>query len=100
MDQKINAYLDNLIDQYLKSPSFANLDETQKNEKREQLKLQLYQASVDELLNNLNEDQINQIADLEPTSPQMETKLEEFAATVPNFMTMLEARFQKELANS
>lgn len=99
MDQKIAEYLDNLIKEHLNSPAFSELNEQQRNEAAENLRVKLYKSAVEELINRLNEDQINQIADLDLASPQMEVKLEEFAATIPNFLSMLEARFQQELAN-
>mgnify|MGYP001617019573 FL=1 len=99
MDQRITEYLDNLIKEYLNRPSFNGLTEEQRNNLATTLQGILYKAAVEELINRLNEDQINQIADLDFTSPEMEAKLEEFAATLPDFLSILEARFQQEFAN-
>lgn len=99
MDQRITEYLDNLIKEYLNGPSFNDLTEEQRKNLTTTLQGALYKAAVEELINRLNEDQLNQIADLDLTSPQMEAKLEEFAATIPNFLSILEERFQQELAN-
>lgn len=100
MDARIDKHLDELISQHLQNPKFNNLTSEQKSEMAANLKNKLHQAAVDELIHRLNEDQINQIADLEVTSPEMEAKLEEFAATIPDFLSMLETRIQEELNNS
>lgn len=99
MDQHIAEYLDNLIKEYLNNPSFSSLNEEQKINLTAALQEKLYKAAVEELINRLNADQIDQIANLDFTSPQMEAKLEEFAATIPDFLSMLEERFQTELNN-
>lgn len=99
MDKHIAGYLDNLIKQHLNNPQFSSLNESQRNETAENLRLKLYKAAVEELINRLNENQVNEIADLDFSSPQMEAKLEEFAATIPDFLSILEARLQQELTN-
>ncbi|OGE64683.1 hypothetical protein A3I48_01525 [Candidatus Daviesbacteria bacterium RIFCSPLOWO2_02_FULL_36_7] len=99
MDQRIAEYLDNLIKEYLNNPRFSNLNEEQKINIATTLEGVLYKAAVEELINRLNADQLAQIANLDLTSPQMEAKLEEFAATIPDFLSMLEERFQEELTN-
>lgn len=98
IDQHINEYVDNLIKQYFSNnPYFNDLNEAQRAQTETTLRGVLYKAAVEELIDKLNADQLNQIANLDFTSPQMETKLEEFAATIPGFLAMLEERFQLEL---
>lgn len=99
IDQHIKEYIDNLIKQYLNdNPQHLNdLSEEQKVNVGATLEGILYKAAIEELINKLNADQLNEIANLDFTSPEMEAKLEEFAATIPNFLSMLEGRFQKEL---
>lgn len=97
MDQHIAEYIDSMIKKRLDSPILNLLNEQQKDEITEKLRAKLYKAAVEELINRLNEDQLNQIADLDFISPEMEVKIEEFAATIPNFLSILEEKFQKEL---
>lgn len=98
VDQHINEYLDNLIKQHFNNdPRFNDLSEEQKTKEESSLRGKLHKAAVEELINKLNADQLNQIAGLDFTSPQMEAKLEEFAATIPDFLSILEERFQQEL---
>lgn len=99
MNQRITEYLDNLIKEYLNRPSFSGLTEEQRNNLATTLQGTLYKAAVEELINRLNENQLNQIANLDFTSPEMEAKLEQFAATIPDFLSILEERFQRELVN-
>lgn len=99
MDQKITEYLDRLIEDRLNNSIFNSLNEQQKSEAKESLRGTLYKAIVEELINVLNEEQLNQIADLDFTSSDMEAKLEEFAATIPNFLSVVEDRLHRELAN-
>lgn len=100
MDQYIAQYFNNLITQHLNSARFSSLTEEQKIALTTTLRAKLYKTAIEELINKLNQDQLNQIANLDFTSPEMEAKLEEFAATIPNFSSILEERFQQELASS
>lgn len=97
IDQHINEYIDNLIKQYFKNNPNIGLNEGQKVNMEITLQGILYKAAIEELIDKLNADQLNQIANLDFTSPEMEIKLEEFAATVPDFLSALEERLQKEL---
>lgn len=99
MDQHIAEYLNNLIKEYLNQPRFNNLNEEQKTNITTTLEGLLYKSAVEELINKLNADQLNQIENLDFTSPEMEAKLEQFAATIPDFLSILERRFQQELAD-
>lgn len=99
-DQQINKYINGLITQYFTdNPHLSGLAAEQKSSIETTLRGILYKSAVEELINRLNEDQINQVADLDFTSPEMLAKLEQFAATMPDFLSALETRFQQELAN-
>ncbi len=99
MDQQINDFIQGLISSCLNNPSLGYLSNEQKTNLSGNLEAHLYKLSVETLINSLNEDQINQIKDLDFESPEMETKLELFAAEIPGFSVVLEDKLQQEVNN-
>lgn len=99
MDQQVQEFIQNLITSCINNPALAYLSPEQKAKLSANLETYLYKLSVETLINSLNEEQINQIKDLEFESPEMEEKMELFAASIPGFAIILEEKLQQETDN-
>lgn len=96
MDQQIEEYIQNIVSGCLNSPAFANLTPEQRPEAESRLQAYFYRVIVETLINRLSEEQLNQIQDLDFSSPEMEAKLEQFAAAIPGFYQDMDEKLQQE----
>lgn len=99
MDQKINAYLESLVLETLNYPAFSNLSGEQKSAMAEKIRNHLYNTIFDTIIDRLDAEQLNAIKDLPMDSPEMEAKITEYAAFIPNLAQDLEAKLNQEVAN-
>lgn len=97
MDKKLEGYIDSLVLEILASPNFVSLPEDQKQQFAVKIKDHFNNVIFDTLLNNLNSDQLNTLKNLGLSSPQVQLKIEEFSAEIPNFATLLENALKKEI---
>lgn len=96
MDQQIDQYIKGLVNDCLLASSFVNLDVDQKNQITEKIENYFSQEMINCLVDNLSEAQLLEIKDLAPESPEMERKMEQFAAEIPGFVFLLQERLEKE----
>lgn len=99
MDQKFEAYLQGLVTDILNSPMFVNIPEDQKITLSEKIKNHLNGVVIDAIVDRLNSEQLNAIKDLPADSPEMEEKIEEFAAQMPNLADELEQKLNQAVEN-
>lgn len=99
MDQKLNQYLENLVLQVLGSPSLANLTADQKIALSEKIRNHLHGVIIDTIVDKLNSEQLNTLNNIPADSPEMEDKIEEYAAQIPNLVQELEQKLTQAVEN-
>lgn len=96
LDQKLTAYLEILVSEILAQPSLQGLTEEKKKEYAEKLRLHFSDLIVETLLNRLEEDKLAEIKNLTKKPEELEAKLQEYAATVPDLAEDIEERLKRE----
>lgn len=97
MDQQITAYLDQLVTETLSQPSFAYLDPQKRSEFEGKLRDRLHDAILDLVVDNLSDAQVAELQDIDPASDQMEHKIEEYSATIPDLAQKMESVLKQEI---
>ncbi|TSC87448.1 MAG: hypothetical protein G01um10147_625 [Microgenomates group bacterium Gr01-1014_7] len=97
MDNVFNDFLENLVNECLQGAKFAYLSEKDKKEIARKLRDHFYSVTIDTLVDQLSDEQINQIKGLDPKAPEMEQKMAEFAASIPGFAFVLEDKLKIEM---
>jgi hypothetical protein len=90
MDEQLTQLLEGLADQVLASPQYASLPEDQKQAKKEEILEELNSVILDSMVDNLSDEQVLELQNLDPNSPDMEAKLTEYSATIPDFLNILQ----------
>lgn len=93
VNQNIDEYIDGLVAQCLQAPGIVNLPPDQKSEFTKDVEDYLTQVLLEALVNKLNSEQLSQIENLEPASPEMAEKVQQLAAQIPGFANELENKF-------
>lgn len=98
VNQNIDEYINGLVAECLQAPGIVNLSPDQKNEFAQQVQSYLSQVTIETLVNRLNGEQLSQIENLDPTSPEMAEKIQQLAAQIPGFADDLEKKFQEAVS--
>lgn len=93
--QNIDEYINGLVAQCLQAPGIVNLPQEQKDAFAAQIQSHFSQATLEVLVNRLNGEQLSQIENLDPASPEMLEKIQQLAAQVPGFADDLEKKLQE-----
>lgn len=93
--QNIDEYINGLVAQCLQAPGIVNLPQDQKDQFAGEVESYLSQVALEVLVNRLNSEQLSQIENLDPSSPEMAEKVQQLAAQVPGFADELEKKFQE-----
>lgn len=99
MDQKINDYLESLVNEVLKNPAFSSLSEEQRNATAEKTRDYLYNVIFDTVIDRLSMEQLNEIKDLSMNSPEMISKIQEFSAFMPSLAEELEKKLAQTVSD-
>lgn len=83
MEQNITNYIENFVQDILNLPQFASLPQDQKETLEENLRGKFYDVVLDTTIDNLTDEQVLQLENIPPDSPQMRQKIEEFTSTLP-----------------
>ncbi len=90
MDQQIEEYLNKLIEDILNSSHFAGFSEASKQELRQKVESYFYRVSLDAMIENLSDEQLQGMEKMDPNSPDTEEKLTVLSAQIPNFAETLQ----------
>lgn len=96
MDQEIEKYLNNLIEDCLQAPAFLTLSDQDKSLFRQKLDDYFSQVILETLIYSLSDDQVKEIENLDFNSPEAAQKIQLLAASVPGFIMILDEVLQKE----
>lgn len=97
MDQKLQAYLEDLILTILQSPSFVNFSEEQKDQFAKKVRDHFQNIIFDTIVDSMNDEQLLSIKDLPMGSPQMVKRIEEISSQIPNLAQIIEKRLLGEV---
>lgn len=97
MNNIFGGFMENLVKECLQGAKFAYLAEKDKKEIAGKLRDHFYSVTIDTLIDQLSESQVNQIKGLDPKAPEMEQKMAEFAASIPGFAFVLEDKLKAEM---
>lgn len=97
VNQNIDDYLNSLVASCLQAPGILNLPQEQKDAFANQVQDHLSQATLEVLINRLNGEQLSQIENLNPGSPEMVEKIQQLASQVPGLANDIESRLQKDV---
>jgi hypothetical protein len=86
MDQKIEQYLNNLVDECIKSDSFSGLAESEKSQKKDQISDIFSQIVMDTLLSYMSKDELDQLESINFESEEGVTKFAEIASKLPPYV--------------
>ena len=86
MDQKIEQYLNNLVDECIKSDSFSALTEQEKSQKREMIADDFNQIVMDTLLGFMSKDELDQLESISFESEEGVAQFAEVAAKLPPYV--------------
>jgi hypothetical protein len=86
MDQKIEQYLNNLVDECIKSASFSSLSEEEKSQKRELISDDFNQIVMDTLLGFMSKDELDQLESINFESEEGVQKFAEVASKLPSYV--------------
>lgn len=95
MEEKVEAYIESLIQGCLKSTHFSGLPEDQKKESEAKIRNYFQTLIFDTLIDNLTDEQIESIKDLDLKSQESEEKLALLAASVPGFAFILDEKLKQ-----
>lgn len=98
VNQNIDEYFDGLVAECLQAPGIVNLPPDQKNEFAQRVQDHFSQVTLKTLIDKLDSEQLSQIENLDPTSPEMAEKIQQLAAQVPGFADDLEKKLQEDVA--
>lgn len=98
MDKKIDIYIEARVLEVLSLPSFSQMPQEQKTTIAEKLRDLFNTVILDTLIDSLSAEQLDQIKDISPESPQMEDKIEEFASQIPFLITKFENALNVKVA--
>ncbi len=98
MDKKIDIYIETRVLEVLSLPSFSQMPQEQKTTIAEKLRDLFNTVILDTLIDSLSAEQLDQIKDISPESPQMEDKIEEFASQIPFLITKFENALNVKVA--
>lgn len=97
MDKIFEDFINNLVNECLQGAKFAYLAEKDKKEIGAKIRDHFYSVTIDTLVDQLSDEQVNQIKGLDPKAPEMEQKMAEFAASIPGFAFVLEDKLKAEM---
>ena len=97
MDEFIEGYLEKLVSECLKGAKLAILSPSQKQEMAENLRDHFYDVTTKTLIEQLSNQQLMEVKDLDPDSPEMTAKMSEFAAVIPGFYMVLDKKLKSEM---
>ena len=97
MDNIFESFIENLVSECLQSVKFSFLPEREKKEVAQKLRDHFYSMTIDTLIDQLSDEQVNQIKDLDSKS-KMEEKMAEFAASIPGFAFVLEDKLKAKMS--
>lgn len=97
MDNIFENFIENLVNECLRSAKFSYLNAKEKKELAAKLRDRFYQLTINSLIEQLSDEQINQIKGLDSKDKKMEEKLSEFAASIPGFAIVLEDKLKAEM---
>ncbi len=89
MNDFLNEYLNKKVDEILGS----NPDPS----KKQALIDNLQTVILDTVIDNLTDEQVMAMQNIDPDSPEMEEKLEEYSATIPNLGKIIEEKLNQEI---
>lgn len=98
VNQNIDAYFNNLVAECLQAPGIVNLPQEQKDAFVAKLHDHFSDITLAALINKLNGEQLSQIENLDPTSPEMAEKIQQLAAQVPGLAEDMEKKLQESVA--
>lgn len=93
----VDEYIESLVTQCLLIPKYANLPADQQQQAKDQLTDRFYNLILDTVVDKLNDDQVAELSALPPQSPEMEAKIEQFSALIPNLMQDMQTALIKEV---
>lgn len=97
MDKIFEDFIEKLVSECLQGARFAYLPEQEKKAIAAKVREHFYSVTIDTLVDQLSESQVNQIKGLDPKAPEMEQKMAEFAASIPGFAFVLEDKLKAEM---
>lgn len=97
VNENIEEYINSLVVQCLQAPGIVNLPQEQQDSFAGQVQDYFSQAILETLVNRLDGEQLSQIENLNPVSPEMVEKIQQLAAQVPGLAGELEARLQRDV---
>jgi ABC-type Na+ efflux pump permease subunit len=86
MNQKIEQYLNNLVDECIKSSIFSSMSEQQKKDNREKIADFFNQTVMDTLLSFMSKDELDKLEDINFESDEGVNKFAEVAALLPGYV--------------
>lgn len=97
MDEKLDAYIESLVLGIMADPELSNLPQQEKDQYAQRLRDHFNKLIMDTLLNRLSPEQLAEIEKLKDNQEEMENKIEEYAASVPNLAKDIEERLNREV---
>ena len=99
MEEKVEAYIEELIQGCLRSTHFSGLSEDEKKGTENKIRNYFQTVIFDTLIDSLTDEQIESIKDLDLKSPEAEEKLALLAASVPGFAFILDEKLKQAADN-
>ncbi len=96
MEEKIEQYINRLIQDCLNSPKLNLTSPDQKEEMGAKIRNYFNAVVFDTLIENLTNEQLLQIKDLDLKSPEAEIKMAELAASVPGFILLIDEQLKQK----
>ncbi|MEK7617270.1 MAG: hypothetical protein AAB414_04390 [Patescibacteria group bacterium] len=90
-------FLENLVSECLKSDKLAFLPDKEKKEIEGKIRNHFNDVTINTLVEQLTDEQVNQIKALDPKDPKVQELMAQFAAGIPGFAFVLEERLKKEM---
>lgn len=97
MDEKLQAYIDNLVAEVLQSPNLSNLNEEQKKEYALKVQDHFNNMIFDTTVDLMTDEQLNSIKSIPMDSPEMPGRITAIAALIPGLAEELEKRLKQEV---
>src|SRR4051812_3972049 len=99
MENVFENFIEKLITECLQGAKFAYLTPKEKDDLKIKLRNHFMNVTLDTLVDQMSDEQLVQVKDLDPNSPEMQQKMVEFAAIIPGFAIILDDKLKKEMDN-
>ncbi len=97
MENIFEEYLEKLIKECMQGDKIAYLSRNQKKDLEQKIRAYFYSITINTLIDQLSPEQLDQVKDLDPDSPEMQQKMAEFAASIPGFAVVLEDKLKQKM---